>query len=285
MEKLVIVIHPSADEQSPVLALDALEQGADLLRLLEAVSRYLAPSDRAVSWRLLRASTNSPLTLEVGVDEDTHLTDVDEFLKAARDGLTSGLREIAEAGSLPSWLYDDLRPVVRNVFSRTQESLGAVEIGNGNGKRFTIDHQIAEKATIALDSIPSITTDVGVTERAVWGELEGTIVAVATWYGRPAFRIWSRQLVKPIPCIVPPDLVEAYGGEHTIKDVWTNKRVAVRGRIIYRRESVARILATDVRDVPRGAPLDIDLIRDPDFTSGLDPVEYLRRFYEGELIG
>jgi hypothetical protein len=43
-----------------------------------------------------------------------------------------------------------------------------------------------------------------------------------------------------------------------------------------------RIDAEDVRqiDVP---PFDLDAILDPDFTAGLDPVEYLEKLHEGDL--
>ncbi|MBK7908601.1 MAG: hypothetical protein IPJ78_18885 [Gemmatimonadetes bacterium] len=285
MEKIVITIHPSTDDGDAVLALEALEQGAYILRLLDAVGRSVAHGENGVAWRLIKASTNSPLTLELGVDESTDFADVDSFVVAARDGLTSSLRDIAESGALPDWLHEELRPVARNVFARSRDGLGSVDIGNGNGKRFTIDRAVAEKATTILDAAPSVSIEAGKGDRALWGEVEGVIVAVATWYGKPAFRIWSRQIVKPIPVIIPEDLVDQYGNAHTLKDVWSNRRVAVRGQLIYRDNVISRVLAQMVRDVPKAAQVDIDLLRDPDFTGGLDPVEYLRRFYEGELVG
>jgi hypothetical protein len=46
---------------------------------------------------------------------------------------------------------------------------------------------------------------------------------------------------------------------------------------------LSRIEAHDIREIASTAPVDLDELLDPDFTSGLDPVEYLRRPNEGEL--
>lgn len=285
METIVITIHPSASDNEPVRALDALEQGADVLRLLDAVGRLRPQGEHSAVWRLVRASTNSPLTLEVTVEESAEFEDVDSFIRGTRDDLVDSLGELATKGTLPDWLNDEMLPVARNVYARSRNGLGAVEIGDGNGKRVLIDRAVAETVAPSLEAAPAVVIEAGKGEEQVWGEVEGTIVSVGTWYGKPAFRVWSRQLVRAAWCILSPELGETFGTEHTVDEVWKHKQVAVRGRLIYRDGSIVRVLASSVRDLPKVSAIDIEALRDPNFTGGLDPVEYIRRFYEGELVG
>jgi hypothetical protein len=285
METIVITIHPSRDDNEPVRALEALEQGADVLRLLDAVGRSHHTGGVPPLWRLVRASTNSPLTLEVSVDESADLDDIDIYIRETRNELVESLQELAEKGALPTWLNEEVLPVARNIFSRSRNGLGALEIGNGNGKRFVLDQVVAESVAPTLDVAPNVVVEAGRGEEQVWGEVEGTIVSVGTWYGKPAFRVGSRQLVKAPWCILAPALVESLGAELTADAVWKHKRVAMRGQLIYRDGSIVRVLASTIRDLAPSSPVDIEALRDPNFTGGLDPVEYLRRFYEGELVG
>ena len=72
-------------------------------------------------------------------------------------------------------------------------------------------------------------------------------------------------------------------GEQTIADVWSGRVVSVPGRIYYGQSGKpTRIEASDVRakEIPE---IDIQDVLDPDFTSGLSPVEYLQRLHEGNL--
>ncbi len=285
METIVITIHPSVDDSEPVRALEALEQGADVLRLLDAVGRLHHTGGAPPLWRLVRASTNSPLTLEVAVDESADLADIDLYIRETRNELVDSLEGLAEKGVLPTWLNEEVLPIARNIFSRSRNGLGALEIGNGNGRRFVIDRVVAESVAPTLDAAASVVIEAGRGEEQVWGEVEGTIVSVGTWYGKPAFRVWSRQLVKAAWCILSPALVESFGAEQTVDAVWKHKRVAMGGQLIFRDGSIVRIIATSVRDLPAHSRVDIEVLRDPNFTGGLDPVEYLRRFYEGELVG
>lgn len=284
MESIVITIHPPNDDSDAVRALDALEQGADILRLLDAVGQRIAPDGQENVWQLIGASTNSPLRLEVTVAPTKDYPNSDMFVATARDGLLTSLKTIVEDGAIPEWMHDDVLPAARNVFKRARNGLGVINIGNGNGKSFSIDRELAESGEIALSVPPSITVEKGRGEQAQWGEVEGVIVSVGSWYFKPAVRIVSRQFLKPLACVLTEEIVATFGADHTLKDVWTGRAVAVRGRLIYRGSTMVRVIATEMRDLPKPDRIDIEALRDLGFTGGLDPVEYLRRFHEGELV-
>jgi hypothetical protein len=284
MESIVITIHPPNDDSDSVRALDALEQGADILRLLDAVGQRIAPEGQQNVWQLIGASTNSPLRLEVTVATNSAYPNSDAFVATARDGLLSSLRTIVENGTIPEWMHDDVLPSARNVFRRARHGLGVINIGNGNGKTFSIDRELAESGEIALSVPPSVSVEKGRGEQAQWGEVQGVIVSVGSWYFKPAVRIISRQFEKPLACVLTEGIVATFGADHTLEDVWTGRAVAVRGRLVFRGSSMVRVIATDMRDLPKPERVDIASLRDPDFTGGLDPVEYLRRFHEGELV-
>ena len=118
--------------------------------------------------------------------------------------------------------------------------------------------------------------------RLVYGEISGQMVSVARWRGQPALQI-AHATYGLIWCVLSDTLVRQFGGEQTIADVWSGRVVSVPGRIYYGQSGKpTRIEASDVRakEIPE---IDIQDVLDPDFTSGLSPVEYLQRLHEGNL--
>lgn len=68
-----------------------------------------------------------------------------------------------------------------------------------------------------------------------------------------------------------------------MKDVWEGQALGVRGRLIYAAGGkLSRIDADEIREI-RSARVDLESVLDPNFTAGLDPVEYLEQLHEGRL--
>lgn len=88
-----------------------------------------------------------------------------------------------------------------------------------------------------------------------------------------------------VACQLPPDTPERFGQNHKVREVWQGIRIAVDGVFIYSNGKLVKVVAESEgeRAVERAARIDISQFADADFTSGFDPVEYLRRFLEGEL--
>jgi len=107
--------------------------------------------------------------------------------------------------------------------------------------------------------------------------------AAGTWWRKPALQIRTAQYGM-IWCTVPKDLTERFGDEHRLAEIWSGKSIAVSGKLIYGYGGrLSRIEAVDIKEIEPIAPVDLKSIQDPEFTSGLDPVEYLRRLNDGDL--
>ena len=83
--------------------------------------------------------------------------------------------------------------------------------------------------------------------------------------------------------MLPPALADQWGDSNRVNTVWRGRRLTIFGKLLYRRGGkLARVAVESVRD--RSVPsIDIESILDSDFTSGLDPVEYLEKLHEGQL--
>jgi hypothetical protein len=85
-------------------------------------------------------------------------------------------------------------------------------------------------------------------------------------------------------CYVADALRERFGSEHRMDEVWKGKLIGVEGTLVYGTGGkLKRIDATDIREMSDTPPINLDSVVDPDFMGGLDPTEYLRQLYEGEL--
>jgi hypothetical protein len=67
-------------------------------------------------------------------------------------------------------------------------------------------------------------------------------------------------------------------------EVWQGKTVGVYGRLSYAAGGqLRRVEVIDMREITAAPPINLDSILDPNFTSGMDPHEYLQRLHDGEL--
>ena len=118
---------------------------------------------------------------------------------------------------------------------------------------------------------------------AQYGSIEGKIIRVYTYYHQPAILVRERITGADIRCIVDEKHRELIGKEAGFEDVWSEHRVSVRGKLEYDDSGeLSSVVAVDVRLIS-GKPVSLDSIRDPEFTDGLKPSDYLDRFREGEI--
>ena len=104
-------------------------------------------------------------------------------------------------------------------------------------------------------------------------------MAVGRYRNKPALNLRTA-LYGTVWCVLADSLVEKWGDTQKISTVWQGKRLTVFGRLLYLAGGrLSRVEAQNVRE--RDAPrIKIEDILDPDFTAGLDPVEYLERLHE-----
>ncbi len=174
-------------------------------------------------------------------------------------------------------------PVIREIFARNLNGIASTEIDFEVPSLdiLSIDRSRANEGLRAVEAInPFEVSDIP--ERIAYGEIEGRLVAAGRYARRPAIQI-NTHFYGFVWCVLGEALVNRFGGEHKLAEVWEGRTVGVYGRLHYLTGGhLNRMDADEVRpiEVP---PVDLDAILDPDFTAGFDPVEYLEKLHEGDL--
>ena len=179
----------------------------------------------------------------------------------------------------------DLQAVgpVRSFFHRNQNGVGNTEIDFDKGDVLLIDRAQADAGVRALAARTVIDVSSDLIEREAFGEIEGVMVAAGRYRNQPAIQIRS-DLYGFVWCTLPQKITEQFGSEQTMADIWKGKTIGVQGVLTYAAGGkLTKIAVTDIKEMPVAPLIDLDSVLDPDFTSGLDPHEYLYQLHEGEL--
>jgi hypothetical protein len=268
-ERVTIRIIPPDDGRGELTVQDAMRQILDAFELLTA-------GDSGVTWRLVSASTNSPLTVVAESEQAVSAA-------AQKHSFRESLAEL-RAGRFPqAWKRPELAHAASAFLARSADSLARTE--------FAFDELLEPIVIERDDAAPFTGLEIEaplyaappVSNKRQIGSVQGTLIEVTSYYGRPAIRIEERKTGREITCALTAELAERFSDHASVQDVWNRRRVTVRGVIFY--QAIGRILrieatAVDQDPSPR-RPL--PPLRDPDFTSGLSAAEYLERFRAGEL--
>lgn len=284
MERLTITIRPGPPSEEGLLLIeDAMQQVIDLVRLHEEAERAMAAPEQAFEWRLERASTDSPFTVVAVAEGVDPAVDVSPQAQKVKAEVSRGIRSLIESGEASWWMGPDAMNLVRSVFTRTQDGISDTEIEFTPTETVTIDRARAAAGIRAIAGINAINIEAELIERVAFGEIQGVMVAAGRYKNRPALQIRT-DLYGFVWCQLSPEMTERFGDEHKMRDVWEGKMIGVEGRLIYAAGGkLSRIEVTDIREIQAAPHIDLDSVLDPDFTAGLDPVEYLRQLHEGEL--
>lgn len=284
MERFVITILPSPDGDAKLGVRDAMQQVLDFIALHEEAARD-GEKARLIEWRLEKASTQSPFTVVALAESLDPTVDVAPMAREAKSKVATGLRDIIEHKRAPAWMGPSALSTTRNILERQRTHAFAGTVLDFEGpETLSIDEK---SSTAGLDTIETLSVVLDVVAdlppRDAYGEVEGAMVSVGRYHNRPAVQIRS-ELYGFVWCPLPEELMSKFGGQHRIAEVWEGKFLAVQGRLIYlARGRLNRIEATDVREVTATAPIDLDTVLDPEFTSGMTAGEYLQKFHDGDL--
>lgn len=122
----------------------------------------------------------------------------------------------------------------------------------------------------------------GLEARVAFGEIEGVMVAAGRYRKSEAVQIRT-ELYGFVWCPLSKGIVERFGDEHSMRDIWAGKTIAVQGRIHYAPggAKITYIDGLDVREIVEAPRVNLEDILDPNFTAGMDPHEYLDKLHEG----
>jgi hypothetical protein len=283
MERIVITIHPMPSDDGRLRVSDAMQQVIDALKIFEEAEQAMASPHESFEWRLERASTNMPFTVVAVAEGIESGVDVSNQVRKVKSEVSSGIRRLIQRGESSWWMGPEAISRARSVFARTQNGIASTEIEFATDEKISIDRAQADSGIRAITGINAINLGAELGEREAFGEIEGVMVAAGRYRGSPAIQIRS-ELYGFVWCPLSPKITERFGNEHRMADIWEGKIIGVQGRLIYASGGkLSRIEVNDIRQIRVTATIDLDSLLDPNFTAGLDPVEYLRQFHEGEL--
>lgn len=270
-ERIKITVRPSGAHPDVLTIEDAMRQVLDIFDMLEE-----APG---VHWKLISATTNSPLQIEAEAVSFEPSVDVTVVARAQKQHLSRNLVALTK-GEAPA--DDEFKiAVARRFLARNLNGVGVTEIDLAMGDTITVTPRIAEAAMKILQKrTDDLFSQTNVAREEV-GSVEGTLSDIGTHYGHPAAKIIVRG--KELWCWLSDELQDQLYDKATYKDVWQHKRVIARGRIRYGQDrQITYVVANDIRRI-EARDVSLDEIKDPNFTGGLAIGEYLDRFREGLL--
>jgi len=264
MDRFIITIAPPPSDESLLGVADAMQQVIDALNIFIDAERSFTSPHEAFEWKLESATTNSPFTVVAVAHGLDSRVDISGHVGRVKSAVASGLRNLIERGERAPWMDSDAIERTKALFARNQNGIAATIINfDDAAEPLTIDPGAAGAALRAIEGITAINM-ADLPERVAFGEIEGVMIAAGRYRNRP--------------------LVEKFGGEHQMADVWRGNLIGVRGRLRYAAGGkLSLIEALEIREITTAPPIDLASVLDPDFTAGLDPIEYLRQLHEGEL--
>ncbi|HTV91500.1 MAG TPA: hypothetical protein VMG98_02160 [Verrucomicrobiae bacterium] len=265
-ERVTVIVRPSQANEDVLSVQDAMHQVLDAFVLLDDTDEIV--------WRLVSASANSPLNVVA------EATSVDEALDitARAHEQTTALGEDLEhfvRGELPeSWGSRKIE-AARRLLNRTKNGIGSTEITLGN-------------TSITISS--AIHSPKGFEEGAPYfkhverGSIEGSLIEIATYNGKPAIYVEERKSKKRIVCVISEEMRDKIAAAIHPDDVWDHRRLTVRGKLIFGGPEKLRVVESESVDLIKPSrEVSARDLSDKDFTSGLSITEYLERLREGEL--
>lgn len=270
------MIRPSGAHPDVLTIRDAVDQVRDIFELADN-------DDPGVAWKLVSATTNTPLTISaemVAMEPNIPPDALAAWATERTKELSEGFAALERGTIIPAWSRGRKAAVLKRLLTRSLNGIGRTDVQVDDApERETLTPQRAETALRALDAAqPAVDRS-----RAEIGSVEGEYLDLGSHYAHPAIKIRERKSAAEIWCWVSERDLARFSELVRAEDVWRHRRVRARGKIYYSVSGdILRVEATDVQlsEVPR---VTVDEVRDRNFTGGLSVSEYLNRLREGEL--
>lgn len=283
MDRIVITIHPARSDEGLLSVSDAMQQVLDAMKLFQDAQTALGSPHESFDWKLERATANSPFTVVALAQSRNPSVDVSAAVARVKADVLSGVRNLVSHRVTAPWMTPESLSIVRGMFSRNLNGIGETDIDFEGEGVISIKRGEAEAGIEAISSINVFAQDQDLPARQSYGEIEGIMLAAGRYRNRPSIQIRS-DLYGFVWCPLSKDVIDRFGGETHLNEVWKGKTVGVAGRLFYAAGGkLTYIEALEIREIAETPAVMLNSILDPNFTSGMDPIEYLERFHEGQL--
>ncbi len=277
-DKIVVTIDPPKPNERLDVA-EAFKQVLDFLELVEQAAGDGARFD----WKLDKATTNSPFTVVAFTPGPGSNASRWESLPVAQTRVQNGLNELSY-GTVPPWMRKKQRTVARKIMKRYgADGIGRVSIRSDEAakRQFQFNRTMAAKALLTLEKVDGI-EDIIVPAHRGYGEIEGALLEVSDFRGKPALFIRANGY-DVVRCMIDPAKLDEIGGVANMKEVWQHSRVKLVGALWFAEGGTLDHIRVDTMDLFSTRSADLASISDSNFTSGLSAPDYLERLHEGSI--
>ncbi len=283
-DKVTVVVYPSGADADSLTVSDAMLQVLDAFELLSRAEAKMAEQQAHVIWRLERATTNSPFTVEAVPLSSDPQTDVDRQANQASTTLYEGLDAVLKADSKADWIDPHSETIIMRLLKRNLNGIGRTDLYLKDlGVPLIIDHRSALRGQIFLERLAADEREKAEDlTRREYGSVEGHVISTATWYHKPAFRMKLRLSGDEVTCVLSSVAAEKIGPQHSWTEAWGGQRVLVSGICYY--VTGGRLARIDVENVQRVTPRNVEIseLRDRTFSNGLGPESHRREVWGDE---
>jgi hypothetical protein len=273
-------IKARGESDSPTVD-DLLDQVRDYFEILKGVEEAVAEDgSREIEWRIIGATTNSPIALEAAPFSRNFAVDVSQRAEAVVRSTSYGLRQLQSKGERPSHFTNRVLLRAEKLFDRVTNGLQQTTIDYGPD----LPHLdlLPVNAKAGADNARSILTPRNKPYKEQ-GSVEGFAQRIERdGWGRPLLWLRIRLTGESVKCFVAGAAL-AELETHQIRDIWRNRRVQAYGLLHYKSigqltevEAIRVRFLRERRDLP-----DVDSIQDENYTGGLKSEEYLARLRDG----
>ena len=262
---------------------DLLDQLRDYFAILEGVEQAVAEDGRqAIEWRIVKATTNTPIEFEAAPFAKHFATNVDNRVELVIRHTALGLDALSRGADRPAHFTEQVLLRAEKLFERVTNGLAETLVDYGEGLP-ALDITF-ETAKTAAANTRSVLTPKARPYKEL-GSIEGNIQTIERdGFGRRILYVRYRLTGDPVKCYVSGE-AERELETHTIKEIWRFRRVQVYGLLHYKGlGNLKEIEAIGVRFLRDGSELPtVDDIIDPDFTGGMRSEDYLTKLRDGDL--
>jgi len=279
--RIKLSIRARGSTDSPTVE-DLLAQLRDYFAILEGVEEAVAEDGRrAIEWRIVGASMNTPITFEAAAFPKDFAVNIDNRAEIVMRQTAIGLDALRRGGERPSYFTEKVLQRAEGMFERVTNGLAETMIDHGAElPALDITTTVAREA---VANTRSVLTPKAAPYREL-GSIEGNVQSIERdGFGRRIMHVRHRLTGDSIKCTVSGE-AEKELESHQIKEIWRFRRVQVYGMLHYKGlGNLKEVEAIRVRFLKDRSELPtVDDILDHDFTSGMRSEDYLAKLRNGD---
>ncbi len=272
---LSITVYPSHHSGEYLTVSDAMSQILDFVKALECFSTTDNEA-QVISWRLIKAHTNSPPFTVVAeafpIDPSLHIErEASRVIYAFSNGIDDLLKRITPKG-VDS---ESCHPLMR-AFKRTLNGIGRTDLRIEGEPVISVVPQNAELAIAALDNVLEIVVASIDGTRTEYGSVEGEVCGLVRWYRKPALLFVERLSGSRVTCVLSPELAQELGPSHKWYEAWQGGRLLFGGTLYYGPNGLLRRVDADYIEERPYTDVSLSSLKDIDILQGNSVEEHLK---------